>query len=402
MPDEPLQQATRDTVPGIRVEFPFAPEYDKSAVSRVTWIQDRNKHDVMEMTVVGVRPERMLPMVPGGSPVQVTIWTSAGRKALHGYVHKAVPAFDDNPTAVNLTVVSAGYPLKAAGKLAIGSTTASMAVTRIARKHKLHADVESHPRKFRQLVQSGETDWEFLTRIADEVGYSLRVEGATLRFVSRSALAKHYRTKAPILRFRRNRGNRLYEVLSFQPTEAAYLDETGSRARRKVDYLDKYARKFSSSASDKPKDTGRKGKDPEYTRFTSATAKTFKEASLIAAARTEANRYPVLAKATIIGNPVIGPDIMVFIDGVMKRYEGYWTVLKATHYLLPGKYVTDIEIGLEESAGRSSPGARHASRYRLKTPYPAPKLRKTGVKAGSKAIEIPKFFQSGPRWVGRG
>lgn len=402
MPESPLLYDTPDIAPKVRIEFPFAPDYDGVSFTNITWTQERNRHDLMEIRLYGVNAERMLPHIPGGSPITVTIKVSHGKKTFYGYIHKAEPELDATAKAICLYVVSAGYPMKSASKLALGNTTASMAVSRIARKYKLFADIEPHPRKFRQLVQSGETDWEFLTRIADETGFSLRVEGATLRFVSRAALVKHYRSLSPTLRYIKGRGARLVELLDFRPLDGAYLDESsGVRVRRKLDYLDKYAKKFSSSSQDKPKDVGRTGRDPEYTRFTGATAKTFKEATLAASAVMEANRYPVVARAEIVGNPIINPDVMVYLEGVPRKYRGYWTVMKATHYIQPTRYTMDADLGLEEAAGSKSPGARQKSRYRLKTPYPKPRLQVRGARSSRRSVDIPKFFVDGPRWVGK-
>ena len=396
-----------ETIPSIRVEFPLAPSLDGHAVSGIEWVQESNKHDLMTIRLVGSDPAAILPFVPGGSPLKVTISTSRGKRTFYGYVHKAEPEYGRVARAVTITAVSVGYPMKEAGKTALSNVTADMAVKKIARKHRLFADVEKHPRKFRQLVQSGETDWEFLCRIAEEVGYALRIEGVTLRFVSRSALSRHYRSLAPTLRYVKNRGAFIYDVLHFRPIQGAYLDEASPvRAKRRVDYLDKYAKKFAKANSGKPLDVGRKGTDPQYTRFDRRTAKTFKEASLIAQARMENSRYAVVAEAEIVGNPLIAPDVAVYLKGAPKRFQGYWTVIKAVHHIEPAQYTVDMVLGSEGTGtdrhgNPKGPGSRHKSRYRLRTPYPVPTLSKSGVRSGRQGVQIPDFFDKGPRWVSR-
>lgn len=407
MVDSPEYLHTTETVPTVRVEFPLAPAFNGMTVTSVEWIQEQNKHDLMIINHLGTPPGELIPYLPAGSPIKVTIRTSRGKNTMYGYIHKAEPMYDKLARATRITAVSAGYPLKEAGKLAMANVTADMAVKKIARKHKLFADVEKHPRKFAQLVQSGESDWEFLCRIADEVGYSLRIDGVTLRFVSRGSLSRHYRTLAPMLRYAKNRGPYIFDVLRFTPVEGAYLTETPAiRTKRRVDYLDKFAKKVATANVSKALDAGRKGRDPQYTRFDKRTAKSFREAEYVAQARMEAGRYGIVAEAEIVGNPIIAPDVSVYLTGVPRRFAGYWTVIKAHHRILPTEYTIEMIIGSEgdgtdQHGPKAGPGSRHKSRYRLRTPYPKPLMVKSGVKSSQRVVQIPDFFDKGPRWVSR-
>lgn len=396
-----------DTVPSVQIQFPLAPTLNGMSITDIDWIQERNRHDLMIIRHSGTDPSLILPYIPAGSPIKVTIRTFRNTRTMYGYIHKAEPEYGFLPRTTRITVVGAGYPMKEAGKTALANASVDMMVRRVARRHRLFADIEPHPRLFKQLVQSGETDWEFLTRLAEESGYSLRMDGVTLRFVSRGALSRHYRTLSPTLRYHKNRGSRLYDVLSFTPTDGAYVDESsGFRAKRRVDYLDKYAATFSAAHAKTPLDVGRKGTDPQYTRFDSRTATSFKEADYIAQASMENNRYQLLAQAELVGNPVICPDMSVFLKGIGSPYNGYWTVLKAHHHIQPTRYTIDVDLGSEGDGPDvhgpvNGPGSRHSSRYALRTPYPAPYLSVSGVKTGTTTIQIPNFFDNGPRWVAR-
>jgi phage protein D len=390
----------------LRVAFPFS-NVDGAQVGRSASIQIHQKfntHDVALLTL----PYFIMPSgssrLAYGAPISVSYSAPSAVGVLNGYVHDYRPITGTKGKGTQVQIISTGLVLKTRRSRVFSNLTASNIVKRIADENGLRSDIEPHPRIFHQVAQAGCSDWELLVDLARRIGYSVRVEGVTLQFVSRATLARHYRAMAPTLTVNRDDFTRplgLRDVLAFTPSVSDHQQTmTESLAQHVVTGMDLAGRPFEVMAS-KLASPGRVQGIPVQSQIhTVESAQSRVEAQQIAEGKAESNRYPVQAHAVLWGDPRVAPNRVIRLTGLGDGLSGYWTVLEAIHEVKSGPiYQMEVILGTE-SLGNEVLNPVPSTKTvvptggLLKMPYPDMRLTQ-----GTNAVKGAVTFEGGPRWV---
>lgn len=405
----PRDVAALQALTSVSLSFPYSGlTIPPTPTLTVELIQRYNMHDVAVVDAPNLRVTSLRRQLSYGSPVTFT-WTSFnGTETFTGYVHSAEPYVTQSTNGTRLTLVSAGMPLKRPAQKIWTGVSASDVAAALAARYGLQADIEPHPRIFPQIPQMGISDWELLGGLAQRVGYSLRVEGITLQFVSRARLARYYRPLAPKLSLSPTDNfdvTALRDVLEFRPTISDHQTESRAvLANHVVSALDSVTRSVVSTVVSGTTTPGRDQTVPAYDRFhTVESARNSNETQWIAQAQAENNRYPNTATAVMFGNPLLAPNRVVNISGLPDSLDGFWTVLEANHHIAAGKsYVMDVVLGTE---GFGSENFLPNSAQNNLTSMPEPGLLKVPYAAariveGQQSVASETaLFAPGPRWT---
>lgn len=376
---------------------------------KATLVQRFLHHDVAVVRIPNLRLDSTSKSLAYGTPFQMEYASPTHKATMLGYVHNAQPWTGPNSSGTTITAVGASMPLKTSNRRLFTQMTATDIAHKIAVENRLAFDGEAHPRVFHQVAQSGESDWQFLVALAKRVGYSVRVEGVTLQFISRKTLSRYYRSIAPVVTASRSdnlQQKGLRDVLSFNPMLSEHAQE-GSEylARHVVEGLD-HAGNFTTAQVDGVPTPGRAQGDPAFTRFHSVEiAATQAEARYIAEAQAENNRYPIKAEATFIGNPLLAPNRCVYIKGLNDGLSGYWTLTEVVHVIEPGSsYRTEAILGTEGLGVETfSPGVPTSTQTvmpvgsGLNMPYANARL--TQGSYGATLALGTTAYNEGPRWT---
>lgn len=229
--------------------------------------------------------------------------------------------------------------------------TYSDIATEIAGMWGLRADVERTDAVHEQVVQVNETDFHFLSRLAQEVGFEFRVEGDVLRFRPREygaepVMALHYHDG--------KRGN----LMDFDPTEET-LDQPGAVQVAGVNPMTKEPIEVRGSNETTEREaagpargvfefSGETGRmvayspaKPEAVQRVAEPVHTVEEAQEKADAQfRQAEETVITARFKAVGDVRLRCGVIVTLYGVGKRYGGNWRVTRVIHALGSGYVVT--------------------------------------------------------------
>lgn len=369
------------------VKFPSANVEPKRA-SAITFWQERNKHEfgVIEFRDWDVNYDDVKP----GTPIKFSLSSGEGYREFSGYIHHITPSVTPGKRSTSIHFIGASYYLKQKSQVVYKNTTASEIVKKIARKHNFAYQVEDHPRVYPQIAQAGLTDVEMLNKLAKQCGYSLRLTNAEIYFQPVTKLYEEQRENAPIFYLRDAQdplGSTLY---SFNPLIGESLEHEGEyKSASAVGGVDKYTAKIIQLTNQKrPKSTRKKTEVEFFDHFMTGTViNDYSAAKSESESVDQRNRFPYRATAEVLGNPNVGPDMPVYIDGAGEAYSGYWIVLGAEHKVVSSSYNTQVYTTIltlgTDSLGSAVVGADNKM---VKSPNVKPKrtiipgVRQTNVK----------------------
>jgi hypothetical protein len=213
----------------------------------------------------------------------------------------------------------------------------------IAKRNNLTAMVSGHPVRYSQITQQGESDWEFLQRLAEESGYTIAIREKTLLFRTIDEVVSESIGGMPIL----------FQEQTFMPPFSSLEEQTLDRITPLYgDYLENpefsnnsfkitrgvdpiKAVSFTSTESPKTKQNVRKTTaEPIFNKqLTNVVVNTKEVSQATAKAKAAKARFNIPANFQSQGDPRIMPNSLVEVQGVLDDADGYWLVHQVTHYL---------------------------------------------------------------------
>lgn len=364
--------------------------------NEITLEQKVNTHDILTLQFSSFNLV-MLKGLKTQSPVQVNWRTSNGIKGTFFGVVYSVGRTHTIQTSRNVEIMCLGltFLMKESRSGVWSNQTIDYVVNLIAKRNGLKAIVSGHPARYSQITQQGETDWEFLVRLAEMSGYTISVKEKTLFFKSIDEVIADSLGEMPIL----------YQEQSFIPAFSSTEEQTLDRITPVYgDYLENpefssnsikinrgvdpiKAQSFKSNES--PKSKKPKRVDPIFTEeLTSNVSNTKEFSQSIAKAKAAKARFNIPANFQSQGDPRISPNSLVEVQGVeMVDADGYWLVHQVTHQISSnGSYKCK---GIILSDGK---GDNKASSKTSKNQSDTPKVNlRAKLKAQSATKKRPKY-----------
>jgi phage protein D len=269
------------------------------------------------------------------------------------------------------------------------NVTADRVVADIAKKHSFSYKAVPHPRVYEQITQAGKTDWELITSLAKQCGYSiiatnasLSFEPITARFSEKQANAHYF-----VMTDLSTKHTSMYsfvpivgEAVPFEDAQKATIAISGVNPKNKTSHAHRGAKQSNY--------TRRKSSQPAFTSYnTSVVAPSFEASKYETEAAVERNRHPYRGTAVVLGTPGIRPGDPVYLDGVGNSYSGFWTVLKVEHEVKNNiEFVTTLHVGTD-SLGMSD-------KWQGATPVTAPNEKRVRILGPENAgrNSIPKTY----------
>jgi phage protein D len=379
----------------VSVSFPQADLQPVTVYSAYIY-QDRYKHEIAVLTFKdwGVLYESIEP----GSPIQVTTKSTGSSREFYGYVHHVTPNRTPGKDYVELTAIGASFSMKKPSQTIYRDVTADVVVTKIAKSHGFVCYAVPHPRVYDQIAQAGHTDWEFMTRLAKQCGYSLRAENTELYFQPLLEDYTKYRAEAPILTMGdidSIDGTSVYSFVPLIGETVPYKDaQKAAVAITGVDRFNSTAVK--TTKQKRIKSTKLKFTPEFFDRYeTSVVATDSQIAQYEAEAADNINAtFPYRAKVEVLGNVKLRPDFPIYLDGLGSTYSGYWTILSTEHCIVETErniytYTTVLEVGTD-SLGSTKPwtdGRNISAPSAAPTRTIIPNVRQTKVKPTTQLLK---------------
>jgi phage protein D len=334
------------------IVFPTLPGFDTKPV-QVDLHQGAYKHDIMLVQFPQVSAFWFKSLNTG---VPVIFRWSQGilKRSWQGYVHsvsKSVAGQRDAP--FELMLIGASMPLKNRVQRTFRNKTIPEVAALIAREFNLAFSIDAHPRRFSYLAISGESYWEWLCKYAQQIGYHVYVDNATLFFKKidnildeRSKDVAIMSMASPALPINNHLVDRT--LYNFKVTNGDYIegaDET--RANKVVSGVNpitsaQVTSVYSPRAVGKAVRTQPKAvifddyKTDLVSNDTSATKANAEGSALMA-------KMNLPAKVLGQGDPRLSPYSLVQITGTGEQTDGFWVVKNVKHTFGRGRSY-DVEI----------------------------------------------------------
>lgn len=322
----------------VSVEFPTVdPASVPSRIINFEMSQGRYNHEV---GVIKFRDWGIdYTTLSSGTPVQISLFdgvTPNPIRNFYGYVHHAKPIKNPAQNYLEVTFISASWVMKNEVQTTYVGMSADAIVASIAAKYKFASYTVPHPRIYPQVNQAGISDWGLMVKLAKQCGYSLRTENTELYFEPVLNEYSKYRSEAPIYTMRESDNRDGWTLYSFEPMvgENMPLDEE-SKSAPAISGLDRNT--TSTIAHTRPirnKKTSSISQIEFFDRYdTHVVANNSSTAQYEAQAAEDRASFPYRATVEVKGDPILHPNMPIYLEGVGAEYETFWTVLNTEHVI---------------------------------------------------------------------
>jgi len=274
-----------------------------------------------------------LPLWPDNAPIRI-VWgmRPSNIQTWYGYVnHHTVDAnADSGSQAMQITYVCLGTskPMNTDKSRQWGAVTPTYIAKKIAGEYGFRCVLTSTNWVLSYEVQANESDFCFLNRIADKVGYRFWVSGGTLYFIDPSVVLQSSSVQA-IPSFKMDKlFTKLDTVRQFHMNEGGNLPGAAI-AYRSIFGLDKNSGSVFQV-------TANTNNSPTISQYKSdRPVDNLSEAQYLVAAWEGMNQWWQSATAELYGSTIIYPGKVVYLSGnqMPPNTEGYWIVGAVTHVL---------------------------------------------------------------------
>lgn len=352
--------STREHGHGHRVTFPRMADQTSLVMLTALLEQSELSHDLLTIKLKGVLVGSN--KLAAGDPVKFEWYNDGVKSTWIGHVY----LIDNNTyTTSNVNVVTCignSYHLKQPHQEVYSNCTADMVARKIARRHGYKAEVVKHNLVFKQVSQSGQSDWQLLSRLAQQCGYALRVENSKLIFKPKEDLRKASRKHAQVFKYLPSYNGAYASymtVYDFLPTMAEHVPELdGSGVERVLSYATQKGAESTQHAREYNKYNFSSGKAPRHARadnkaifkkiVTTEVAPTSQYAKTVLKSMTNDKVYRYKATARLLGSPRVRPYQSIYLDGIPDGMHGYWTVISVKHIFGETRpYYLEVVLGTD-------------------------------------------------------
>lgn len=338
----------------------FGVPFDYISVQQLILDLSEDNHDMLTMVATGLPPSAVLSFVNAPVSVEWRHGSTTGH-SFRGYVTHVKPSFEGTAGLVNsspfqtveIVCLGASFTMKGKKNRLWENVSLSGIVSSICLDHRFSHEVPRDTFRFFRVVQSGESDWEFLKRLCHDLGYSMTLHGTHLhifdrltavgRNISRHRLRVPGKTTAAV-----DQG----QILKMDAT-VGYLTPEGNSNTDKISVLDN--RGAVSTITRKPPTSGTGVRlESLFTDEVSGTSLSVDYARKTLAARAR-NKFPFHARLELTGTSGILPGGFVEISEFSAEFDGLWYVTDIRHTLTRDKYYTELSVIKDTTKGVGTP-----------------------------------------------
>lgn len=353
-----LDKSSRQHRYDYTVSFPKMADDTELVVIAANLLQEEMSHDILTVKIKGHLTG--VNRLSEGDPVKLTWSIDDVKSTWVGYVYLIENATYEPGNVLVVTCIGNSYSMKNARQAVYSNCTADVVASKIARLHGLKADTTRHTLVFKQISQTGQSDWQTLLKLAKQCGYGFRVENDKLIFKSRSDLHARAKRVPRYFKFVSTPTGALHSYLSvydFKPQLAEQAPEIeGSGVSRSIGYLAnngvssaEHSKKYNKYAINKST-TSRHVRDNSRAVFTKiitsevAPTASYSKTVLQSIANSQAYRYR--ATARLRGDSRVRPYDVLYLDGLPDGMYGYWNVISVRHrFGEANPYYLEVEVG---------------------------------------------------------
>jgi hypothetical protein len=336
----PLSPEVEISIPGVG--------FDYMAIKRLTLELSENKHDALKILVTGINPRRVIEFL--NTPVDVKWSHNDLSHRFVGYITHIDPEHQarqglvrGSPLQISTVYcLGASFDMKQKRNNVWDDVTLDVVVREIAQRYRYSVATPRDDFVFHRIVQGGESDWELLSRLCSQLGYSLTIHGTHIHIFDRyKALSRDTSLTSLTVPGRRSGAIQPGQIMSFNAS-LGYLTPEGNVNEETLSVLDNQG-KINVLTSGKPGGTLGKKLPGLFTDELSHTSLSVSDARRELQNR-QRSKYPFTAHVEATGTIGVVPGGLVDVQDFDSQFDGLWYVTDVSHVLTRDKYYTDLSI----------------------------------------------------------
>jgi hypothetical protein len=310
--------------------------------------QQEFAHDVAQMEFWGGNVDS--DSLESGMPMFLQFGRPPLMRAFYGYVNHASRVNNSltgdavGRNALRITCVGASWPMKETHTTAYFNMTSTQIVEQIAATYGLVTNIVPDSTVWSVKNQAGQTDWQFICALMQEIGYTLYCSGVTIFASPRTTDPNSLTSVAVVYDYKANPTG----LPIFTPTLGSNNPTGGQLRNRQLAAIDPRSGQVVYSAvsgSPGPAVLGGVQNTPPFTETEQCSAQSLQEVQSKVNGAGQANQLYITAEATGSGNPAIGQGSLVFVQNANGGQNGLWFTTKAIHSMNPQTYTLDMCFG---------------------------------------------------------
>lgn len=348
--------------PSVEVSISGVP-FDYLSLQQVELDLSEDKHDLIRLRVTGMPPKTVVSFV--NAPVRVS-WSQGNQgHEFRGYVAYVLPTYQSNVGLINnsplqvtdVICMGASFVMKAKKNRLWEKVSLEAIVSKLALEYRFSYEIPQDNFRFFRLVQSGESDWEFLLRVVHDLGYSMTAHGTHIHVFNRMrAVTRNISYHRLLIPGRSSLSLEPNQILRFDGT-VGYVTPEGNSNVDTLSVLDNAGKVTTLSRTSPTTRTG----DALPNLFTDQLSGT--STSVDYARKTLASRgrhkFPFSAKIEATGTPGVLPGGLVLVDDFESQFDGLWYVTDICQTLTRDRHYSEISVLKDTTKGTIS-GAANA------------------------------------------
>ena len=323
---------------------------DYSSINKVDLHLAENQHDLLVFDIAGIPPRAITDYY--NKPVYAKIHTGGNfYQEFHGYVEDVRPAsrtefglMNNSPfQEAKIVCLGVSYIMRGATSKVWANYRLSDIARELCQKYGFSLDVAADPSIHESLLQTNESDWQFLSRYAQLLGYSVNVHGTHMHIYDpHKALSR--RTSYHVLSTMRKKTNN-----SITPAPGQILEFDGSFSKRHIDgeYKESIVTVVNpdngmfdvNSRTVAPTNNG----VPRFPNRVAEYVDNFEEAARRISAVSK-EKYDYYATARVLGVAGCVPGGIVSVDNYNADFDGFWYVRSVKHTVHTSAFHTELEL----------------------------------------------------------
>jgi hypothetical protein len=350
-----------DLSPKVTISIDAVP-VDYMSIKRLTVELRENMHNVVILEIAGLNPQLITEYVD--RPTKITIeMRERDTFTFCGYLAYLEPFSMSHEGTVNkspfqmtrLYCFGASYVMKSKYSRIWENVTLSEIATELADKHKFSVSVPNDTYRFSRLVQSAESDWEFLIRSSRALGYSVVAENSHLHIWDRYKAISRKRSYSTLYTIRGTGGDpspQPGQILTFDGRIGS-VTPNGSRTFDTIHVLDRAGNliSISNEESSEQSSLGIPLESP-FTNTLNVNADSYSMGQKLVTGALR-QKFPLFAKVDVVGDPAIQPGGIVNINEYDTQFDGFWYVTNVHHEITMSTMLTSLEI-IKDSLGTAT------------------------------------------------
>lgn len=323
--------------------------FDGTSVNRVEIMLKESQHDMLVMELSGIPPRAITEYY--GKPVDVSLYT--GGNFYHrfvGYVEDVKPKsftgfglVNNSPFQdVRIVCMGASYAMRGSTSSSWHGYRLSDVASQLSAKYGFSLAVPSDRAVHDSLLQTNESDWQFLTRYAQFLGYSVNVHGTHMHVYDPYKAMSRQTSYHVLTTLRKTKG-------SVNPSPGQIIDFSGSFSKRHIDgeYKEHQVTVVNNDntvydVSSTTVSTIHNGVARFPNRITEYVD-TYEEAERRISAVSKED-YDYYATVSVLGLAGCVPGGVVRIDNYNGEFDSYWYVKSVNHTVHSDAFYTELEI----------------------------------------------------------